>query len=398
MRDVHYSTTAGTVTRYLPRCDRYIENVSVQNVTSIRARGRSDIIKSDHLHPTPYRAYEYHLQMGSFTSDPKSKRLWCGGFVYRDEWQEGRPNISVPEVGTHYISTDGGAYVPPRVSAVAKNSVLAQANDIKLNAAQSLAELGSTSRMLTKRFAQGAKALTQFRKGRLKDALRTLGLLKTKRGRKLAKNAPRGRDADLANLWLEYSYGWKPLVSDIMSAHDLIMNTIQKPKLVTVSSVHQEFCPAIPYIQTRYRVKDGGWICGAEASLSYSLASSSVAMLSGMGLTNPLLLAWELLPLSFVVDWFVSVGSFLQGLGAHHGLEFHSGYITEFSRTDSLQIEDTAWPSGSYTGDPPVMFCNGRAMRRTPLYDFPSPGIAFRFGLNINQVASANALLRQRIG
>jgi hypothetical protein len=48
--------------------------------------------------------------------------------------------------------------------------------------------------------------------------------------------------------------------------------------------------------------------------------------LQQMGLTNPLEVAWELIPFSFVADWFISVGDWLRGLTALHGLRIVSGF------------------------------------------------------------------------
>ena len=45
-----------------------------------------------------------------------------------------------------------------------------------------------------------------------------------------------------------------------------------------------------------------------------------------LGIDNPLEVVWELIPLSFVADWFIPVGEFLRSLTATNGLVFHSGY------------------------------------------------------------------------
>ncbi|UUW21163.1 MAG: maturation protein [Sanya fiers-like virus 2] len=47
-----------------------------------------------------------------------------------------------------------------------------------------------------------------------------------------------------------------------------------------------------------------------------------------LGLSNPALLAWEVLPYSFVVDWFLGIGTFLRQFGVFHGLQ-----IVELSET-----------------------------------------------------------------
>lgn len=46
---------------------------------------------------------------------------------------------------------------------------------------------------------------------------------------------------------------------------------------------------------------------------------------AALGLTNPASVAWELVPFSFVVDWFAPVGDWLNALDATLGYSFLSG-------------------------------------------------------------------------
>jgi hypothetical protein len=47
-----------------------------------------------------------------------------------------------------------------------------------------------------------------------------------------------------------------------------------------------------------------------------------------VGLLNPATVAWELVPYSFIADWFVPVGDYLTGLTADCGLVFKGGSVT----------------------------------------------------------------------
>jgi hypothetical protein len=55
----------------------------------------------------------------------------------------------------------------------------------------------------------------------------------------------------------------------------------------------------------------------------------SIAYLNSFGLINPLSIAWELVPWSFAIDWFVPVGKTLEAVTATVGLIFNGGRITE---------------------------------------------------------------------
>jgi hypothetical protein len=77
----------------------------------------------------------------------------------------------------------------------------------------------------------------------------------------------------------------------------------------------------------------------------------TVASLRDYGLINIAENAWELIPFSFVVDWFVGVGDFLHNITALAGLTFENGSITRHRdgvRTEILR-NDRGSPGGVYS-------------------------------------------------
>jgi hypothetical protein len=76
--------------------------------------------------------------------------------------------------------------------------------------------------------------------------------------------------------------------------------------------------------------------------LYYKMDQKMLATLSGLGLTSPVALAWELVPFSFVVDWFLPIGPMLGAFSAFQGLTFVRGYKTYYTeRTVFLNIDQT---------------------------------------------------------
>lgn len=55
---------------------------------------------------------------------------------------------------------------------------------------------------------------------------------------------------------------------------------------------------------------------GATYGLYAGVSSPGVENLSRLGLLNPASLAWDLLPFSFVIDWFLPIGTILRWIGA----------------------------------------------------------------------------------
>lgn len=144
----------------------------------------------------------------------------------------------------------------------------------------------------------------------------------------------------VSNNWLQLQYGWKPLLSDIkgvLQALPTVMAGNQgfvQQATATSSAYSTEtirFNPSSPNC-TSQGIHEISTSTHCKIVLRYKIASPLSAFLSQVGLANPISLGWELLPFSFVADWFVGVGPFLDALTAWNGLEFLDGSQTLFTR------------------------------------------------------------------
>jgi len=57
-----------------------------------------------------------------------------------------------------------------------------------------------------------------------------------------------------------------------------------------------------------------------KARARYTISDPALKQLAQIGITNPINLAWELIPYSFVIDWLIPVGKFLESLDALVGV------------------------------------------------------------------------------
>ncbi|DAD50150.1 TPA_asm: maturation protein [ssRNA phage Gephyllon.4_4] len=191
-------------------------------------------------------------------------------------------------------------------------------SDVINKAYGKLVEAVSNSAQLGATFAEGHQSMSMMlaRLGQLTDftkRIRRLDFIGAARVVNLAV-VPKGVSAkrSLANNWLEYSFGWKPLIEDIYNALDHLQNPIKstRPKgsgrsthsvTVTSGSIASGFWS----IQSAFGVRYAK--CGCEVTIN----NYNLFLLNKLGLANPVAVAWELIPFSFVVDWFVTVGEFL---------------------------------------------------------------------------------------
>jgi hypothetical protein len=114
-----------------------------------------------------------------------------------------------------------------------------------------------------------------------------------------------------------------------------------------------------------------------------------------LGLTNPLAIAWELVPFSFVLDWLVPVGTWLQSLDATLGVKFVGGCRTDTFYADCTGTQHPSWFTRTTprTGQPAKIRNRIFVIRRTPITKWPW---AFPYWVNpltSTHTASAIALL-----
>lgn len=147
------------------------------------------------------------------------------------------------------------------------------------------------------------------------------------------------RGAKIPQSWLELQYGWKPLMQDVQGSCDqLAANSGDKFRASVNATVGTN---------ESYSDSIGSWIYGelilktnvktkvrVKVRLDYTLENPFVATLSQVGVTNPAALVWELLPYSFVVDWFSPVGNWLSAFDAALGWSFKGGSCSAISNYD----------------------------------------------------------------
>ncbi len=167
----------------------------------------------------------------------------------------------------------------------------------------------------------------------MRDTVKSMASLATT-FRKMKRSNPR----DWGNLWLEFTYGWKPLASSIYeSAQKLMAPGPQGPEAIRVKVGASE---RMQLTQTRVEETPGIFKIlltrrteRVRFNVLYNIVPSRLNELAGFTSLNPVSVAWELTPYSFVVDWFVDVGGYLRNYenALLYGTDFVDGYMTRSS-------------------------------------------------------------------
>lgn len=142
-----------------------------------------------------------------------------------------------------------------------------------------------------------------------------------------------------------------------------------------------------------------------EASITYrfSMKHPNLSGANSLGLVNLQALAWELVPMSFVVDWFVNIGDVLRNMTSFYGKTFLDGtkclmHETEIiSSMDSYRTKVSNYPLvySSGVGSPANSYVKSREFSREPLKNFLTVTPRLNVSINIGRALDAGALLRQ---
>lgn len=185
--------------------------------------------------------------------------------------------------------------------------------------------------------------------------------------------------------WLEYSYAWKPLLKDVYDHADALAQTVverqgvmREAKATNKTMKDDAYIVKVPNNTIDYEVKtkDRQW---QAMEVRYSVPPGTVPAVRAFGLVNPLEVAWELVPFSFVADWFLPIGDAIRNLTSTVGLTFHSGWVsTKLLHT----LESSVYGHGrTYTSGSLRAVTSGRLTAsiqwfdqyRGQLLEFPTP-------------------------
>lgn len=266
--------------------------------------------------------------------------------------------------------------------------------DMKVDLGTAFGERNQTARLIGDTASRLARAARNLRRGQIRNAMRDLGM-SSKRG------APRG--SNWTQNWLELQYGWKPLLSDVFGACDALSKRGKDDWMVTAKGSASKK----PFGEYSISGEDTWWRSGVSR---YELGvfvradacpSTAFSSLSSVGVTNPLNVAWELVPYSFVVDWFLPIGGWINSLDATIGFEFRGVSQTYFELIESEASGKTHTNKVSqityyneWTGMKRQLTVDRIVLATLPRAGFPS----FKDPLSLGHMANGLSLLAQAFG
>lgn len=214
--------------------------------------------------------------------------------------------------------------------------------------------------------------------------LESFGVKPTKKDRLYVRNTLRavkrrkGTVGDAAaDLWLQYRYGIRPLVKSLEDYRNALLADYNPELEVQVTYVEETKWTADEqkgsYAGFDYHYRETGY---AKRSVRYkavvSFADSLKARIRGNPVAEALGTAWELIPYSFVLDWIVKVGDYINQLNLPTLLASYRCVETvkDYTRFEGQSLKFAPSPSPypaefRGTGNVPVNYTETRSFRRS---------------------------------
>ncbi|UUW21344.1 MAG: maturation protein [Sanya fiers-like virus 30] len=276
----------------------------------------------------------------------------------------------------------------------------------QLMLAVDFAERQKTIDMVGTTFGRILRATRAIKAGQLKKASTLLGMNSKGVGKFGAALATRtsalvgGKPVNPANLWLEYRYGWSPLMGTIYGLCEKLSD-LPRPQFIRERG-SKLFTDTVTETVMKQTV-----VGRATVTISGQVVAvnSTVVSLRDYGVINPAAIAWELIPFSFVVDWFIGVGDYLNNYTALSGLTFANLSKTTTRSGTRIERFRSNWGTidGQYYGakffgvdarsGSVASQNNFKLKKRVVLTSLPVPEIQWGKGLNKKRTVDTIALL-----
>lgn len=254
-----------------------------------------------------------------------------------------------------------------------------------------IAEGTSSLELIAQRGASLLKAVRKLKKGDPRGFAYELSVPQHHR-----RNGKYSTKHWLSGHWLEYWLGVAPTIADVEKSIKVLgrdHNRSTRVKTAAFESYQSQsgaLTPHLwpPYIRADCKAMEGIYVqVGVDNPNTYLAAQ--------LGLLNPVAIAWELVPLSFVANWFYDVGSFLNSMDTFYGLSIEDGGVFSKYEYSGSEVADT-WDSTGTALERQTASFDGYGFRREAVNSFQLPRPVLELPhLSWSRAATSISLLTQ---
>lgn len=256
-----------------------------------------------------------------------------------------------------------------------------------VNVALLLAERRETCALIAQLTGKLVKVYRDMRRGRFASALRSLTPLNS---------------GEIADARLALVYGVEPLLSDLNGmikavttpAADYYDFNVSASRKVELNLREYEKSDFPLFLKHKHTTSA---YVTVKRKVRVRVSSPKLRQGLDLGFANPVLLAYELIPFSMVLDWLLPVGQWLENQDAFVGLEVVSSSRTVvIRRQDTLERDFTGSSTSGWTQTGPKKSWTAKFFQVTreinaPIPELPKP--AFEDPVSVTHIFNAIALI-----
>lgn len=293
-----------------------------------------------------------------------------------------------------YIVNSNGQYLSTDSSQDLKclAKISDQIRGHSFNAGVFLAELPESIATVVNSTRAVLGAATSVYRGDIAGATRNLGrILGQTEKRHIRRKIDTG---DMSGAWLALRYGWQPMLNDIFELMKFIESKNKRRTLVYHSTSSKFDTANVSVVPKMYSL-----VAHRQATVRYKVTlSEHMSMARTLGLLAPWSVIWEKIPFSFVWDWFMPIGSYLDSLSLFQGFD------AQMCKTTYCRAEAQRSASVIYNG-PSVRYETGYfswlrivTSRRTGPLVVPKPDWkTLDKAFSVGHLQNASALIHQMV-
>lgn len=211
----------------------------------------------------------------------------------------------------------------------------------------------------------------------------------------------------VADSYLEVIFGWQPLIADIKAACDTVIQSADRHEFVRTSG-RAEY-------QWEVRKERPGWYKESAyyhgtvrcvAACGVRITNPNLWLAERAGLINPLAVAWDVVPFSFLINMVSNVGALVNSISDFAGLAFDQPSVTFTSTGNRAYSREEYYPLIGSEGQHDQLVWKFRELRPVVLprtLDFRPPKVdwgtaAMAASLMVQQAVPALRLVGRLTG
>lgn len=267
----------------------------------------------------PHKAHELYRSGNDTTREAlklKPPKYTENFFQWNGTWETSRQTAFQEGGPIRYLGTKDMTGMPvfdsvtlPEFAEVAPK-LLSKWRQSQFNLGVFVGEGKESVELIVSRLTDLAKAANQLRQRNLGGALRTLAHV-PKGSRRSAQSILGNTANSLSDAWLELQYGWKPLINDISAAAEMV-KLHPKEERVKARSTNRGGA----HLNSSSNIGTVKVFNNDKRLQEIVVVASQPSMMERLGLSDAASIAWELVPFSFVLDWFGPISDYLASIHA----------------------------------------------------------------------------------